>query len=66
MRLTIEIIAAALLLFLHQRHQRGICRRDQDGPQRRRPELRIQRCERCLPRRTLRGDPPPVRRKVLR
>jgi hypothetical protein len=65
MRLTIEIIAAALF-GLHQRHQRGLRCRRQGGSQRRRPQLRVQRREKCFARGALRGDPPPMRRKILR
>ena len=65
MRLTIEIAAAALLVVLHQRHQRRLCRR-QGRPQRRRLELLVQRPRQRLARRPLRLDQAAMRRKILR
>jgi hypothetical protein len=63
MRLTIEILAAALLAVLHHRHQRSVCRRQ---GRRRRPRLLIQGGEKRIPRGALRRNPPTMRRKVLR
>jgi hypothetical protein len=51
---------------LHHRHQRGLRRRRQNGPNCRRLELLIQRSGKCLAGRALRCDPPAVRRKILR
>ena len=62
MRLIIEIVAAALAGVLHQRHQRGL-RRRQDGPQRRRPELLVQRPGKRLARGALRRDPQTAMRR---
>jgi len=50
---------------LHQRLKCGLRRRRQDGPQRRRPELRLQRPGECFPRRALRRDPPAMWRKIF-
>ena len=65
MRLTIEIAAAALLVFCISADERGL-RRRQGRQKRRRPELLLQRREKCLARRPLRRDQAAVRRKVLR
>ena len=56
MRLIIEIIAAALLVFCISATSAAFAA-GQDRPQRRRPELRVQRPGQRLARGALRGDP---------
>ena len=51
---------------LHHRHQRGFRCRRQRRPKCRRPQLLFQRCEIGVAGDALRGDPPPMRWKILR
>ena len=65
MRLTIEIAAAALLVFCISATSAAFAA-GKTGQQRRRPHLRVQRPGQRLPRRALRRDQAAMRRKVLR
>ena len=65
MRLTIEIVAAALLVFCISATSAAFAA-GKAGQQRRRPELLVQRPGQRLARRALRRDQAAMRRKVLR
>ena len=74
MRVMIEIVIAALLVSCitacgscrYCREGIERCLRRRQGPDRRWPELLIQRPGKCLARRALRGDPKAMRRKIFR